>query len=56
MKAPAFITGGSSGIGLELAKLLAQRGHDIAIFARDAGRLQGAVQVLTERASPGSRP
>ena len=46
MKAPAFITGGSSGIGLELAKLLAQRGHDIAIFARDAGRLQGAVQVL----------
>ena len=44
--APAFITGGSSGIGLELAKLLATLGHPVAIFARDASKLQDAVNVL----------
>lgn len=46
MKKPAFITGGSSGIGLELALILAKRGHPVAIFARDAGRLQTAVDRL----------
>jgi 3-dehydrosphinganine reductase len=51
LPAPAFITGGSSGIGLELAKQLAARGHPIAIFARDAGRLQDAVRVI-KAASP----
>ena len=44
----AFITGGSSGIGLELAKELAARGHPIALFARDAARLQDAVRVLRD--------
>lgn len=43
---PAFITGGSSGIGLELARLLASRGHPVALFARDAARLQAAVDVI----------
>ena len=52
--APAFITGGSSGIGLELAKLLALRGHDVAIFSRDAGKLQDAVNVL-KRTAPNAR-
>lgn len=33
--APAFITGGSSGIGLELARLLAGRGIPVAILSRD---------------------
>ncbi len=42
----AFITGGSSGIGLELARQLAARSHPIALFARDAGRLQDAVRLL----------
>lgn len=42
----AFITGGSSGIGLELAKQLAEFGHPIALFARDAGRLQDVIRVL----------
>lgn len=46
MSGPAFITGGSSGIGLELARELAKRGHAIALFARNAGRLQDAVRVL----------
>jgi len=42
----AFITGGSSGIGLELAKQLANNGHPIALFARDAGRLQDVLRAL----------
>ncbi|MDJ0824364.1 MAG: SDR family oxidoreductase [Rhodobacter sp.] len=46
MTAPAFITGGSSGIGLELARLLARRGHSVALFARDANRLQAAAEVI----------
>ncbi len=48
---PAFITGGSSGIGLELAKLLAKRGHSIAIFSRDSGRLQDATDVISKSGS-----
>lgn len=48
--APAFITGGSSGIGLELAKQLALHGHPVAIFARDIDRLQDAVNVLKNTA------
>ncbi|MDF0600028.1 SDR family oxidoreductase [Psychromarinibacter sp. C21-152] len=45
---PAFITGGSSGIGLELARQLAARGHPVAVFARDPGRLRRAVEILPE--------
>jgi len=43
----AFVTGGSSGIGLELAKGLAAQGHSIALFARDANKLDEAVKVLS---------
>lgn len=42
----AFITGGSSGIGLALARRLAARGHPIALFARDTGKLDAAAQEL----------
>ena len=42
----AFITGGSSGIGLELARGLAAKGHGLALFARDAARLQDVVREL----------
>lgn len=51
---PAFITGGSSGIGLELAKILALRGHDVAIFARDANKLRDAVAIL-KKSAPNAR-
>ena len=36
----AVITGGSIGIGLAVAKALAAEGVEIAILARDAGRVQ----------------
>lgn len=42
----AFITGGSSGIGLALARRLAARGHPIALFARDTGKLEAAALEL----------
>lgn len=38
----AFITGGSSGIGLSLARLLAAAGAGVVLFARDRGRLEKA--------------
>jgi 3-dehydrosphinganine reductase len=34
-----WITGGSSGLGLELAKLLAQRGAQLCLIARDPAKL-----------------
>ncbi|KAG6432224.1 hypothetical protein SASPL_103798 [Salvia splendens] len=37
-----FITGGSSGIGLALARLCAQGGADVTILARNAARLEEA--------------
>lgn len=42
----AFITGGSSGIGLALAGQLAGTGHDLALIARDTGRLEAAKAAL----------
>lgn len=37
-----FITGGSSGIGLAIAKLFAQQGNDVVIFARTIAKLEEA--------------
>lgn len=48
----ALITGGSSGIGLALAKALAQQGLDIGLLARDIlklDRAQKEVSLLTMR-------
>lgn len=43
----ALVTGGSSGIGFELARQFAQNGYDVVIAAEDAGSLQEAAQALS---------
>ena len=44
----AYITGGSSGIGLATAKLLAGMGAHVAIFSRDEEKLQAALGSIRE--------
>jgi 3-dehydrosphinganine reductase len=46
-----WIIGGSSGIGLELAKRLAGLGSNICIFARDETRLKNASTEISQKAS-----
>lgn len=48
----AFITGGSSGIGLAVAKELVQRGVDVLLVARDKARLEQAAKSLLSAESP----
>ncbi|MDZ4168075.1 MAG: SDR family oxidoreductase [Coriobacteriia bacterium] len=47
----AIVTGGSSGIGLACAKELARRGYNVALVARDAGRLEAAAEAVRAEAS-----
>lgn len=42
----AIITGGSSGIGLEIAKILLQESYNVSIIARDKIKLQKAYEEL----------
>ncbi|EWY40998.1 oxidoreductase [Skermanella stibiiresistens SB22] len=42
----AVITGGSSGIGLELARQFGRNGHDLVIGGRDPSKLEGAAGLL----------
>jgi hypothetical protein len=44
----ALVTGASSGIGLELATLLAKNRHDVVLVARGRDRLDGIARGLTE--------
>ncbi len=44
----AIITGGSSGIGLEIARLLLARGHCVSLLARRADVLETAREELAE--------
>jgi 3-dehydrosphinganine reductase len=51
-----IITGGSSGIGLATARLLAQQGANITIIARDPAKLQQArAEIEAARADPAQR-
>ncbi|QYA08659.1 SDR family NAD(P)-dependent oxidoreductase [Agrobacterium larrymoorei] len=44
-----IITGGSSGIGLELARIYVRAGHHVSIIARNASRLDAATLELSTR-------
>src|SRR5436190_1659187 len=45
----ALITGASSGIGLELARIFAENGHDVVLVARSEGKLQTLASELQSR-------
>ncbi|MFN3890918.1 MAG: SDR family oxidoreductase [Beijerinckiaceae bacterium] len=49
----AIVSGGTSGIGLACASLLARRGHPVALIARDSSRLESARRDLLALGSPG---
>ncbi|MEU0290309.1 3-oxoacyl-ACP reductase FabG [Streptomyces sp. NPDC006147] len=44
----ALVTGATSGIGLEVARLLARQGHQVFIGARDAEKVQATAKALRE--------
>ena len=44
----AFITGGSTGIGLAIAKSLAAQGSHVIIFARTVSKLENALESIKQ--------
>lgn len=50
MSAPStrsiLVTGGNSGIGLEMVKAFIKQGHEVAIAARDLGKTLGVINAL----------
>ncbi len=50
-KKRALITGGSKGIGLAIAQALASEGADVLICARDAQKVEKAVQAMKPNSS-----
>jgi NAD(P)-dependent dehydrogenase (short-subunit alcohol dehydrogenase family) len=51
----AFVTGGTSGVGLSLARLLVDRGANVAVFARKAEGLEQTARELAKRRRDGRR-
>lgn len=45
----ALVTGGSSGIGLSIATVLAEAGSAVVVVSRDAAKVEGAVAGLRDR-------
>lgn len=48
----AFVTGSTSGLGFEIAKLLAEAGAEVWINGRDSGHVEAAVAKIGELARP----
>ena len=44
----ALVTGGSSGIGLAIARMLGQEGYGLTVSARRPEKLEEAVKTLTD--------
>lgn len=50
-----LVTGGSSGIGLAIAALMLSRGDRVTLLARDEGRLEAALELLSKLPGAGER-
>src|SRR4051794_20390321 len=50
LQGAAIVTGASSGIGLEIARILARRGNEVALVARSKDRLDALAGELGPRA------
>ncbi len=48
----AIVTGGTRGIGLAIARLLAEDGASVVVSGRDAARLEAAVKELESLGAP----
>src|ERR1700744_4481925 len=46
----ALVTGGARGLGLEIARVLAEKGAQVAVVARDVAEIDRAVADLRRRA------
>ena len=49
----ALVTGGSRGLGLEMARALGEAGADLVLVGRDAEQLAAAQRELARPARPG---
>jgi NAD(P)-dependent dehydrogenase (short-subunit alcohol dehydrogenase family) len=54
MQQQILVTGGNSGIGLEMVRAFINQGHEVMIAARDLGKSLGVIQAL-KRETPNAR-